>query len=253
MAEESDTDPAPKARPPGRACASGGAVAAVALTVATGAMDAMSFLALGGVFTSVMTANLSLLGMSTASLDATLARDSAVAMGGYIVGALVSGRIVRGSRPALRGRCALTVELLALGGLWAVWASADGHPSGGRQLGLLAVAALAMGGQSGLVRAVGPPGFSTTYLTGALTGVLVDAVRSGTVRRLSIALLAGLVVGAARRAAGGPRRAGRARPADRAGRSRSAGVPDLPGSGCPGPSLAPRRAVRPKPARSGAG
>ncbi|WP_413104670.1 YoaK family protein [Streptomyces sp. Inha503] len=197
MAEESDTDPAPKARHPGRACASGGAVAAVALTVATGAMDAMSFLALGGVFTSVMTANLSLLGMSTASLDATLARDSAVAMGGYIVGALVSGRIVRGSRPALRARCALTVELFALGGLWAVWASAGGHPAGDRQLGLLAVAALAMGGQSGLVRAVGPPGFSTTYLTGTLTGVLVDAVRSGTLRRLSIALLAGLVVGAA--------------------------------------------------------
>ncbi|MBI0301145.1 DUF1275 domain-containing protein [Streptomyces sp. PRKS01-29] len=197
MADESDTAPAPEARRPGRACGTGGAVAAVALTVATGAMDAISFLALGGVFTSVMTANLSLLGMSAASPDATLARDSAVAMAGYVGGALLSGRIVRGSRPALRARCALAVELLALGGLWGAWAGADGHPAGGRQLGLLAVAACAMGGQSGLVRAVGPPGFSTTYLTGTLTGVLVDAVRSGTVRRLSIALLGGLVVGAA--------------------------------------------------------
>ncbi|MEV8058475.1 YoaK family protein [Streptomyces antimycoticus] len=197
MADESDTGPAPKRRRPGRAAGSGGVAAAVVLTVVTGAMDAISFLALGGVFTSVMTANLSLLGMSTASMDATLARDTAVAMAGYVVGALLSGRIVRGPRPAWRARCALTVELLALGGLWAAWAATGGHPSGGRQLGLLAVAALAMGGQSGLVRAVGPPGFSTTYLTGVLTGLLVDAARSGTVGRLSIALLGALVVGAA--------------------------------------------------------
>ncbi|WP_211121952.1 YoaK family protein [Streptomyces yatensis] len=197
MADESDTDLAPKRRRPGRACDAGGVAAAVALTVATGAMDAISFLALGGVFTSVMTANLSLLGMSTASLDASLARDTAVAMAGYIVGALLSGRIVRGRRPAWRARCALTVELLALGGLWAAWAAAGGHPSGGRQLWLLAVAALAMGGQSGLVRAVGPPGFSTTYLTGVLTGLLVDVARRGTVGRLSMALLGALVVGAA--------------------------------------------------------
>ncbi|MEU4894063.1 YoaK family protein [Streptomyces sp. NPDC044780] len=197
MADQTDTGPTAQGRRPGRAGDARGVAAAVALTVATGAMDAMSFLALGGVFTSVMTANLSLLGMSTASPDPARARDSAVAMAGYIAGALLSGRIVRGPRPVWRARCALAVELVALGGLWAGWATAGGHPVGGRQLGLLAVAALAMGGQSGLVRAIGPPGLSTTYLTGILTGLLVDAARSGKVRRLSAALLGALVVGAA--------------------------------------------------------
>ncbi|AUA09365.1 MULTISPECIES: YoaK family protein [Streptomyces] len=194
---DTDTDSAPKRRRPGRAGGPAGVVAAVALTLVTGSMDAISFLALGGVFTSVMTANLSLLGMSTASLDPELARGTVIAIAGYIVGALLSGRIVRGPRPARRARCALAVELLVLGGLWAVWAAAGGHPTGGRQLGLLAVAAIAMGGQSGLVRAVGPAGFSTTYLTGILTALMVDVARGGGVRRLSIALLVSLVVGAA--------------------------------------------------------
>ncbi|MET8009419.1 YoaK family protein [Streptomyces sp. NPDC005271] len=191
MAEETDTAPV------GRARGAGGLMAAVALTVATGAMDAISFLALGGVFTSVMTANLSLLGLSAGSHDPDRARDAAVAIAGYITGALVSGRIVRGSGPAWRARGALGVELLALGGLWAVWTAAGGHPTGGRQLVVLAVAALAMGGQSGLVRAIGPPGMSTTYLTGVLTGLLVDLVLSGKVRWINTALLAALVAGAA--------------------------------------------------------
>jgi uncharacterized membrane protein YoaK (UPF0700 family) len=176
----------------------GGPVAtAVALTVATGAMDAISFLALGGVFTSVMTANLSLLGISLGAQDPARARDAAVAVAGFIVGALLSARIVRGERPARRTRWALGVEVLALGGLWAGWATTGGHPGGGARLWLLAVAALAMGGQSGLVRAVGPSGMSTTYLTGTLTGLLVDVARDGRMRWFSLALLAALVVGAA--------------------------------------------------------
>ncbi|MGW2325817.1 YoaK family protein [Streptomyces sp. NPDC001700] len=176
----------------------GGLVAtAVALTVATGAMDAISFLALGGVFTSVMTANLSLLGISAGDQDPERARDAAVAVAGFVAGALLSARIVRGERPAGRARWALGAEVLALGGLWAGWATAGGHPGQGAQSALLAVAALAMGGQSGLVRAVGPPGMSTTYLTGTLTGLLVDMARDGRVRWASAALLAALVVGAA--------------------------------------------------------
>lgn len=200
MADGDETAPPAGGRRPGRArgAGDGGPVAtAVALTVATGAMDAISFLALGGVFTSVMTANLSLLGISAGAQDPGRARDAAVAVTGFIVGALLSARIVRGERPVRRTRWALGVEALALGGLWAGWATAGGHPGGGARLGLLAVAAFAMGGQSGLVRAVGPPGMSTTYLTGTLTGLLVDVARDGRVRWVSVALLAALVVGAA--------------------------------------------------------
>ncbi|WP_431773840.1 YoaK family protein [Streptomyces cucumeris] len=199
MADATEGATAPRGRPggPRGVRGAGGMTAAVALTVATGAMDAISFLALGGVFTSVMTANLSLLGLSTGAHDATLARDAAVALCGYVIGALTSGRIIRGRGTARRARWALAGELLALGALWAVWGSAGGHPSGGCQLALLAVAALAMGGQSGLVRAICPPGFSTTYLTGILTGLLVEVARSGRVRWADLSLLVALVAGAA--------------------------------------------------------
>ncbi|MDX3229302.1 YoaK family protein [Streptomyces sp. ME19-01-6] len=181
----------------GRAEPGGGALtAAVALTVATGSMDAVSFLALGGVFTSVMTANLSLLGMSAATRDPALAGHAAVAVGGYVLGSLVSGRIVSGPGKRRLARHALGVEVLALGVLWALWVAAGGHPGGGWRQGLLALAAVAMGGQSALVRAVAPSGVSTTYFTGMLTGLLADLAATGRVRRSSSALLAALVAGA---------------------------------------------------------
>ncbi|MEU1789314.1 YoaK family protein [Streptomyces sparsogenes] len=175
--------------------------AAVALTVATGSMDAVAFLSLGGVFTSVMTANLSLLGMSAGTRDPQLAGDAALALTGYALGALVGGRIVHGPsgspgrrRPARR---ALAVEVVVLGALWGLWAAAGGHPGGGRRTGLLALAAVAMGGQSALVRAIAPPGVSTTYFTGMLTNLLADLAATGKVRWVTAALLAALVAGAA--------------------------------------------------------
>ncbi|MES4908333.1 MULTISPECIES: YoaK family protein [unclassified Streptomyces] len=174
----------------------GGLAAALALTVATGSMDAIAFLALGEVFTSVMTANLSLLGMAAGTRDPALAGHAAVAVVGYVLGSLVSGRIVRGPdkrRPACR---ALGGEVLALGVLWALWAAAGGHPDGGLRQGLLALAAVAMGGQSTLVRAVAPAGVSTTYFTGMLTGLLADLAATGRVRGSRVALLSALVTGA---------------------------------------------------------
>ncbi|ADI04035.1 hypothetical protein SBI_00914 [Streptomyces bingchenggensis BCW-1] len=181
----------------GRVAPGGGALtAAVALTVATGSMDAIAFLALGEVFTSVMTANLSLLGMSAGTRDPALAGHAAVAVGGYVVGSLVSGRIVRGPDKRRLARRALGVEVLALGVLWALWAAADGHLDGGWRQGLLALAAVAMGGQSALVRAVAPSGVSTTYFTGMLTSLLADLVATGRVRGSSVALLSALVAGA---------------------------------------------------------
>lgn len=181
----------------GRGEPGGGALtAAVALTVATGSMDAIAFLALGEVFTSVMTANLSLLGMSAGTRDPALAGHAAVAVGGYVLGSLVSARIVRGPDKRRPARRALGVEVLALGVLWALWAAADGHPEGGWRQGLLALAAVAMGGQSALVRAVAPSGVSTTYFTGMLTGVLADLVATGRARVSSVALLFALVAGA---------------------------------------------------------
>src|SRR5947208_14916572 len=65
----------------------------VLLTLTTGAVDASCFLHLGNVFSSVITGNLVLLGVSAATQSASLAIHSGVALAGYSAGVLVGAPI----------------------------------------------------------------------------------------------------------------------------------------------------------------
>src|SRR5919107_2462652 len=65
----------------------------VVLTFVTGAADAMGFLALGGAFSSVMTGNMVLLGLSVGRADGELALTSAAAIGSFVVGVLVGAHL----------------------------------------------------------------------------------------------------------------------------------------------------------------
>ena len=176
----------------------------VALAVATGGMDAIGFIAMGGVFASVMTGNLVLLGVSIGHRSGSLAAHVGVALGGFVIGvvagALVAGRpgVDRPTWPA-RVTAALVVELGLLAGVTAGWELVGGHPAAGAQLLLLGVAATAMGVQSAAVRSLADPGLSSTYMTGTLTG-LVSAVAAGeglAGQRRNLATIAALVLGAA--------------------------------------------------------
>jgi uncharacterized membrane protein YoaK (UPF0700 family) len=176
----------------------------VALAVTTGGMDAIGFIALGGVFASVMTGNLVLAGVSIGRRNGSLAAHVGVALAGYIVGVVVgvvvAGRPVSGRDTwPQRMTAALAVELALIAGLTVGWELVDGHPAGGTQLALLALAALAMGIQSAAVRSLADPGLSSTYLTGTLTG-LVSAVAAGeglSGQRRNIAVIVAVIVGAA--------------------------------------------------------
>jgi len=55
----------------------------VMLTLSTGALDAVTFLRLGKVFSSVITGNLALLGVAAGQHDATLALNGGLALAGY--------------------------------------------------------------------------------------------------------------------------------------------------------------------------
>jgi uncharacterized membrane protein YoaK (UPF0700 family) len=173
------------------------------LAIATGSMDAISFLGLGGVFTSVMTANMVLLGLSAGQQDGALALRTGAAFSGYILGALAASRFARESGeqgPVWPGRvtAALAAEAVVLAAVAAAWEAASGRPHGNVQLALLGGAAIAMGVQSAAVRALGVPGLSSTYLTGTLTTVLgnIAAGRGpASVRPISILLM--LILGAA--------------------------------------------------------
>ncbi len=174
------------------------------LAVATGALDAISFLGLGGVFTSVMTANMVLLGLSAGTRDGALALHAGAALTGFVVGGLAASRFARpADQPArvwpVRVTVMLAVEAAVLAGVTAGWEAAAARPSGPEQLVLVTGAAVAMGIQSAAVRALGVPGLSTTYLTGTLTAVLGDlaAARGSASLRRRVVLLIMLVAGAA--------------------------------------------------------
>lgn len=179
------------------------AVRTAVLTFGTGALDVAAFTRLGGAFASVMTGNLVLLGMSATRSSSDLAVHTGVAVAGYVVGAALGHRVAGHPAPGeppwpSRVTTVLAVELVVLAGFTAGWEVTAGWPRDAAELGLLAVAALAMGLQSAAMRRL-PTGVSTTYLTGTLTGVvgaLARGDRLSTDDRRSVAILACLAGGA---------------------------------------------------------
>jgi uncharacterized membrane protein YoaK (UPF0700 family) len=173
----------------------------VVLARTTGATDAASYLRLGHAFSSVITGNLALVGVSVGQRDAGLALSAGLALAGYGVGVVIGGAVagVPGTnQPAWprRTTAALAAELVVLAGFATGWLLTGGHPSGRPRLVLLVAAAAAMGMQATAVRRLGP--ISTTYLTSTLTGLLQAlAVRRWPSQwQRSTGILAALVTGA---------------------------------------------------------
>ncbi len=173
------------------------------LTLVTGATDAIGFLGLGGVFTSVMTGNMVLLGLSAGKGDGALALHTGAAFAGYVLGSWVGARVAGESPP--KGEiwprsvtAALLVELavFCVFGIW--WEVSKGHPPPHATYALIAVNATALGTQSSAVLRFGIRGLSTTYLTGTLTHVVGGLARGGSkISARSVAILCALVGGAA--------------------------------------------------------
>jgi uncharacterized membrane protein YoaK (UPF0700 family) len=146
----------------------------VVLALTSGAIDAVTFVRLGNVFSSVITGNLALLGLAVGERHGALAVNSGLALAAYAAGVLAGGALAgpaEGGQPVWPRRATLTLaaELVVLAGFSAGWLAADGHPSGGVRLTLLALTAAAMGMQSAAVRLLGQ--MSTTYLTSTLIGI----------------------------------------------------------------------------------
>jgi uncharacterized membrane protein YoaK (UPF0700 family) len=175
----------------------------VVLTLNAGATDAIGFLALGGAFTSVMTGNLVLFGISAADGDGSLARHILTAVLCYIAGCVLGGRLAgmpAGEQPVWPRAVtvALSVEFVIFAGYATGWWLAGSAPTGSVQLGLLAVNALALGVQSSSVQRFGVSGLSTTYMTGTLTTMVVRLTSGHRLRDVadSLQILCALVVGA---------------------------------------------------------
>jgi uncharacterized membrane protein YoaK (UPF0700 family) len=175
------------------------------LTVVTGVVDAVSYVALGHVFVANMTGNVVFLGFALAGAPGLSATASLVALGAFFAGALAGGRIgVRIGRH--RGR-QLVVVAGASGSALAIAtivAAAVGQPvSHTARYGLIVPLALALGAQNAMARRLAVPDLTTTVLTLTLTGVAADSRLAGGTggrpgRRLTAvsAMLAGAAVGA---------------------------------------------------------
>jgi uncharacterized membrane protein YoaK (UPF0700 family) len=173
----------------------------VLLTITAGAVNAVSFLALGKVFSSVITGNLVLLGVAATTHSSIEASHAGAALAGYAAGVLIGAPLcARRSHQAGTWPASVTVtlgaELVVLAGFCAGWELSDGSPHGGGQLTLLIAAAAAMGMQSAAVRRLGH--MSSTYLTSTFAGVLADLVTRTRPEGLgrSLGALAAIVVGA---------------------------------------------------------
>lgn len=163
------TDGAPKEGHPSRTEAAVGLLA-----FGAGAMDALSFVALGQVFTSAMTGNAVLLGVAIGQGRIAAAARSLAALLGFVAGVAIACRpllrVPRGtwSRGTITG-FAIEAGLLALFALLLIVAGRTGY---GLPFVLILLAAAGMGAQSVLARHFNLPGIITTVFTGTLVDIV---------------------------------------------------------------------------------
>src|SRR4029078_8800885 len=188
-----------------------------ALTISSGAVDAISFLALGKVFTAFMTGNFAFLVMVIASptvstiygVVAPRAISVLAAMAGFAVGVFLATKIVRQHVPKgeqatgivwpERNTFALVFSLLAHLCFVLIWFATSARPGDNVIPVLLAVWGLAMGMQSGAVRKLDVGGTFTTAATATFiflaSNVRYLPLMSDERRRLR-GILISLVIGA---------------------------------------------------------
>ncbi|MDQ1517671.1 MAG: hypothetical protein QOE80_3501 [Actinomycetota bacterium] len=170
----------------------------LALTLVAGAVDAVSILRLGHVFVGNMTGNVLFLGSAPAGSPELSVPAVLVALGAFLVGAAMGGRLPASTRRRRLGQVAAAeATLCAAAAVVAVVAS--GTTGTYTVTGLLAVA---MGCQNATARALAVPDFTTTVLTSTLSGLAADrpdlsAPNSHLVRRVAAvaAMLAGALAG----------------------------------------------------------
>ena len=176
------------------------------LTISSGAVDAISFLALGKVFSAFMTGNIAFLGLRVAGASAPGAVAILVSIAAFAVGVYVSTRIVTssgGSGMWPRGvTVALGASLIAHAVFLVVWFATDGQPSIDVAHVLLGSWGLAMGMQSAAARTLRVDGVFTTAATATIIFLVGDITKwSATVverRRLTgvlVSLFAGATAG----------------------------------------------------------
>lgn len=154
----------------------------IGLTVSAGAVDAVSWLGLGQVFSAFMSGNFVFLGLRIAGADGPSMPAVISALAAFGVGAFLAARIVRSTSDSgavwpRRVTVALGTTLVAEAAFVALWIGVDAAPSQGSTDVLLAVMSLAMGVQTAAVYSLGLRGVTTTAATATWAAVIGDLSR----------------------------------------------------------------------------
>jgi uncharacterized membrane protein YoaK (UPF0700 family) len=178
----------------------------VGLTFVTGLVDAFSYLLLGHVFVANMTGNVVFLGFAFAGAPGFSIPPSLVALGSFVFGALIGGKIGSGLGRH-RGHLLVATtsfEALLLGASIVVAAASSDPVTGAYRYTLIVLLGISMGIQNATARRLAVPDLTTTVLTLTIAGMAADsAIAGGTGsaagRRLVAvtAMLVGALAGAA--------------------------------------------------------
>src|SRR3981189_110155 len=183
-----------------------GDVLLVALTVASGAVDAISYFGLGKIFSAFMPANIVLLGFGIAEIEGPDVVPVIFAIAMFAAGSYLGLRIAT-QHPRQSGPWppAMTVLLVLIataeGAFLVVWLAAGGHPPTKVGDVLIILFSLARGIQTAAVRSLGVQGVFTT--AGTFTLVAFAGTFAGSRSRAEMPRLAGVLAGLIAGAVGG--------------------------------------------------
>jgi uncharacterized membrane protein YoaK (UPF0700 family) len=153
----------------------------LALTVVTGLVDSVSYLRLGRVFVANMTGNFVFLGFSADKHSGLSPVASIIAIAGFVLGALLGGRlaVLLSEQPRRWLTTAFALEAGVLGAAAVLTATGVLPFVGHGNYATIVVLAVALGLQNSTVRHFGVPDLTTTVLSLTLTGFASDSTLVG--------------------------------------------------------------------------
>lgn len=176
----------------------------MALTVVTGALDAVGYLGLDRVFTGNMTGNVVILGMGIAAEEGLPVAGPLIALIGYMMGAAIVGGLIRGRvrawTPVVTATICVNAVILAAVATVLLLVPVPGHSLGG--VAAAATIALVMGAQASIARFLAVTDMTTVVVTSTITSYASETLFMGglawfTHRRLwaVVAIFAGALAG----------------------------------------------------------
>ncbi len=145
-----------------------------------GAVDVISFAKLGGIFTSAMTGNVAFLGLYLASGAWLAAVGSAIALFGFVAGAGIGHRAVRGQPRHAALAWLLGGELLLFAAVAVTWFVAPHRLGSAGTDAMIVMFAVAMGAQSIIGKQINLSNIPTVVFTSTLVNIVIGLTDSFT-------------------------------------------------------------------------